>query len=243
MTAFFCEFLDIDRQRGSYEHTLSFLRLLNTIFARVVPWEDCLDVLLGCISLIPHIGGGEGGAMFSNASQKWTVSTGVLQLLVTLLQTMMDSMRRGAGDWTQHAGRPVFDKVLSWVVCAGQADGLNLRDKVMEILVLGLQIAEESEEQSELPHLAGTIEMALRLVHLATYISVEQYDNHEMVDVILSERGRASGGAGGRSLLVTIFCYVTLDDEPKLAAVALELLRLVCQEKDQEVFQVRVCLR
>lgn len=87
MTAFYCEFLDIDRQRGSYEHTLAFLRLLNTIFERVVPWDDCVDVLLGCISLIPRTGGTQiGGAVFTSASQKWTVSTGVLLLLVTLLQ-------------------------------------------------------------------------------------------------------------------------------------------------------------
>jgi len=80
--------------------------------------------------------------------------------------------------------------------------------------------------------------MALKLVHFVCYVSMEQYDNHELLDVILSERGRNGANGKSKSLLVTIFCYVTLDDEPKLASMALDLLRLMCQEVDQEVFQI-----
>mmetsp|Transcript_41835 Transcript_41835/g.65367 ORF Transcript_41835/g.65367 Transcript_41835/m.65367 type:complete len:168 (+) Transcript_41835:448-951(+) len=57
--------------------------------------------------------------------------------------------------------------------------------------------------------------MALKLVHFVCYVSMEQYDNHELLDVILSERGR--NGANGKSK---------------------SLLRLMCQEVDQEVFQI-----
>ena len=41
-----------------------------------------------------------------------------------------------------------------------------------------------------------------------------------------------------RSLLVSIMCYVTLEDEPKLAWRALQLMQLMCNSRDQDVFQV-----
>lgn len=111
----------------------------------------------------------------------------------------------------------------------------------MDMLALGLQIAEESEDESELPHLASALEVALRVVHLAIFVcnSVEEYREACMLEAIIAERARVRpGGKRLRSLLVSIMCYVTLDDEPKLAWRALQLMQLICQHRDQDVFKV-----
>ncbi|EKX54075.1 hypothetical protein GUITHDRAFT_100324 [Guillardia theta CCMP2712] len=242
VTAFYVEFLDIDRRRGTYSHTLSFLRLLNTIFEREIPYRDnTIQVLQSCIALLPPAEASQSnGGSFLNASHRWQVSTAVLRLVVTFLNTMMETMRSGSSDWSLHGGRPLFDQVLSWIVLS-ESDvangGWSLRSQVLSILVLGLQIAEESEIQSELPHLASTIEMALRLFHVALSIclSIEQYYTLALVDAVLSERGRSrTSGRKTSSLLVTLMCYAALQEEPTLAGMAIQLLQLICKEKDEE---------
>jgi hypothetical protein len=62
-----------------------------------------------------------------------------------------------------------------------------------------------------------------------------------MLEAIIAERGRVrAGGKKLRSLLVSVMCYVTLNDEPRLAWRALQLMQLICQTRDQDVLQVLV---
>ena len=62
-----------------------------------------------------------------------------------------------------------------------------------------------------------------------------------MLEAIIAERGRVRpGGKKLRSLLVSILCYVTLNDEPRLAWRALQLMQLICRTRDQDVLQVLV---
>jgi len=117
----------------------------------------------------------------------------------------------------------------------------HLRSRLMELLALGLEIAEESEDETELPHLASALEVSLRVVHFAVFVcnTVEDYRHGCMLQDLIAERGRVRpGGRRKRSLLESIMCYVTLNDEPKLAWRSLQLMQLTCQKRDQDVFQV-----
>jgi hypothetical protein len=66
-------------------------------------------------------------------------------------------------------------------------------------------------------------------------VSVSRYGNHELLDALINER--ASRGIR-TSLVLTIFRYISLEDEPKLALAALELAQLTSQERDSELYQV-----
>jgi hypothetical protein len=114
----------------------------------------------------------------------------------------------------------------------GQPHG-GLRSRMMDLLALGLQIAEESEDATELPHLASALEVALRVVHFAVFVcsTVDDYRQDCMLEALIAERGRVRpGGKRKRSLLESIMCYATLNDEPKLAWRSLQLMQLACQK-------------
>ena len=65
---------------------------------------------------------------------------------------------------------PVCLQILQWIVLPESQTRVSLRSQIMDMLALGLQIAEESEDESELPHLASALEVALRVVHLAIFV-------------------------------------------------------------------------
>lgn len=88
---------------------------------------------------------------------------------------------------------------------------------------------------AELPHLAEAIERALNLLHVAVSLSAEHYNNTELLNALIAERG---SGAGRHSLVLTILRYIALEDEPRLAGAALELAMIVGRERDSEVYQV-----
>jgi hypothetical protein len=92
-----------------------------------------------------------------------------------------------------------------------------------------------TNRQAELPHLAEAIERALKLLLLGAHVSLTQYGNLELLDALINERG--SRGVR-HSLILTVFRYIALEDEPRLAAAAMELSRLMIQERDSELYQV-----
>ena len=234
--AFMFDFLDLDRTRASYEHTLAFISLLQAIFEKVIPWDDCcLAVLQSCTTLIPKTHGGQSGVVFNNPSQKWMLSSAVFRLIATALQTMRDTMQGEAADIMSHPGRATFETLLGWVV-TGDGGGLGLRSKLVDVVSLGLELAEESEDAAELPHLAESIENAIRLLHIAVLLSAEHYNNTDLLNAIIAERGGSTKGR--HSLVLTIFRYIALEDEPKLASAALDLAMIVGRERDSEVYQI-----
>jgi hypothetical protein len=77
----------IDRDMGSYEHTLAFLKLLETIFERHVPFNlddnRVLDVIDCCIMLLPPLEGQP--ALFSSACDRWKIYSAVLRVIETAM--------------------------------------------------------------------------------------------------------------------------------------------------------------
>jgi hypothetical protein len=99
----------------------------------------------------------------------------------------------------------------------------------------------------QLPHLAGALETALRLIHTVIFVcdTVEVYSQaltaEPLLEALIGERGRVrAGGKHLRCLLVSLVCYVTLLDEPKIAWRALEVMRLICEVCTQFTFALRV---
>ena len=244
MCPFHFEFLFIDRDLGCYEHTLAYLKLLETIFERHVPLDldnRVPEVIYSCILLLPPAEGEY--ALFNSACDRWKISSAVLRVIETAMLTLFENMRSGPEDLRKHPACGLFEQVLMWVVLPeGQAQ-TGLRSRIMDLLALGLQIAEESEDETELPHLANALEIALRVVHFSVFVcnTVKEYREGCMLETIIAQRGRVRpGGKRFRSLLESIMCYVTLDDEPKLAWRAMQLMQLICKHRDQDVFQVLV---
>jgi hypothetical protein len=242
---FHCEFMLIDRDLGRYNHTLALLTLLDTIFKRHVPYslEDNRvgEVIYNCIMLLPPAEGEQG--LFITASDRWKLYSGVLRMVETVMLTLFEKMRSGPEDWRKHPACALFEQVLEWVVLPEGQTHVSLRSNIMDMLVLGLQIAEESEDEGEKPNLAAALEVALRVVHLAVFVcnTVEEYRHGCMLEAIIAERGRVRpGGKRLRTLLVSIMWVGTLHDEPKLAWRALQLMQLICQKRDQDVMQVLV---
>jgi hypothetical protein len=245
VTALYAELMDIDRARGAYEHTLAFLQLLNSVMDRRVFWEEAsLEVLHACVALLPPMDDqhGESIAAFRVPAQRWKIYTGVLRLLHTMVHNMFSLGWRSGwrGEAASPVARALFEQVLSWVVQAGAGNAPRVRQALMSLLSRGLVLAEELEDQGALPQLAVAIETALALVNIAVSVSAQAYGSAELVDAILAERGRSLDdlSAPARSLTAAVLHYTTLEDEPRLARAALELLQQLCAQKDQEVLQV-----
>ena len=147
---FHYEFLELDRDLACYEHTLAFLRLLNTIFqwhvsfdgsggARVEDATRVDVVIFQCIMLLPQAEGEDW--LFQSASDRWKLYSEVLRIIETVLRTLFDTMHSGPDDWRKHPARPLFEQVLRWVVQPESHGQGGLRSRMMDLLSLGLQIA------------------------------------------------------------------------------------------------------